>query len=98
MTDLSELVHLLRSTPVRELVNALRRDGFALERETRTGGRIYSHLDGRITVIHYHHGSDTLTRKTLHSVLAATRWTEEDLKRLKLVSQLNKPPPTPSDS
>jgi len=44
--DLSELVHLLRNTPVRELVSALRRDGFVLERETRTGGRIYSHPDG----------------------------------------------------
>lgn len=85
MTDnLSDLVHLLRNTPVRELVSALRRDGFVLERETRTGGRIYSHPDGRLTVIHYHHGSDTLTRRTLGSVLEATRWTLEDVRRLKL--------------
>ena len=82
--DLSQLVHLLRNTPVRELVSALRRDGFVLERETRTGGRIYSHADGRLTVIHYHHGSDTLTRKTLRSVLGATRWTVEDVRRLGL--------------
>ena len=41
--DLAELVRLLRHTPVRELVSAIRRDGFVLERETRTGGRIYSH-------------------------------------------------------
>jgi predicted RNA binding protein YcfA (HicA-like mRNA interferase family) len=84
--DLSQLVHLLRNTPVRELVSALRRDGFLLERETRTGGRIYRHPDGRITVIHYHHSSDTLTRRTLRSVLEATRWTEEDLGRLRLIS------------
>ena len=83
--DLSELVHLLRNTPVRELVSSLRRDGFVLERETRTGGRIYSHPDGRITVIHYHHGSDTLTRRTLRSVLEATRWTLQDLRRLRLL-------------
>ena len=83
--DLAELVHLLRNTPVRELVSALRRDGFVLERETRTGGRIYSHPDGRLTVIHYHHGSDTLTHRTLHSVLEATRWTLEDIRRLRLV-------------
>jgi predicted RNA binding protein YcfA (HicA-like mRNA interferase family) len=83
--DLPELVHLLRNTPVRELVSALRRDGFVLERETRTGGRIYSHPDGRLTVIHYHHGSDTLTRRTLRSVLEATRWTLEDIRRLRLV-------------
>jgi predicted RNA binding protein YcfA (HicA-like mRNA interferase family) len=83
--DLPALVHLLRNTPVRELVSALRRDGFVLERETRTGGRIYSHPDGRLTVIHYHHGSDTLTRRTLRSVLEATRWTLEDIRRLRLV-------------
>jgi predicted RNA binding protein YcfA (HicA-like mRNA interferase family) len=86
MTDaLGALVHLLRNTPVRERIAALRRAGFALERETRTGGRIYSHPDGRITSIHYHSGSDTLTRKTLRSVLQATRWTEEDLRRLRLI-------------
>lgn len=82
--DLPEILHLLRNTPVRELVSALRRDGFVLERETHTGGRIYSHPDGRITVIHYHHGSDTLTRRTLRSVLEATRWTRGDARRLGL--------------
>ena len=86
MTDSGTLVHRLRNTPVRELVNALKKDGFSLERETRTGGRIYSHADGRITVVHYHRGSDTLTRKTLQSVLSATTWTEDDLKRLSLIS------------
>jgi predicted RNA binding protein YcfA (HicA-like mRNA interferase family) len=86
MTDVGTLLHRLRNTPVRELINALRRDGFSLERETRTGGRIYSHPDGRLTVVHYHHGSDTLTRKTLQSVLLATKWTEDDLKRLGFIS------------
>ena len=84
MTDLGQLVHHLRNTPVRELVSALKKDGFMLERETRTGGRIYGHADGRIVVIHYHHGGDTLTRKTLQQVLAATRWAEADLQRLGL--------------
>jgi predicted RNA binding protein YcfA (HicA-like mRNA interferase family) len=86
MTDIGHLVHRLRNTPVRELVNALKKDGFSLERETKTGGRIYSHADGRMTVIHYHRGSDTLTRKTLQSVLSAVQWTEDDLKRLGLFS------------
>jgi predicted RNA binding protein YcfA (HicA-like mRNA interferase family) len=87
MTDaVAALIHRLRNTPVRELVSALRRDGFLLERETRTGGRIYSHPDGRITVIHYHHGSDTLTRRTLRSVLEATHWTLEDVGRLDLIT------------
>jgi len=75
--DLGPLVHLLRNTPVRELIAALRRDGFSLERQTRTGGRL--------TTIHYHTGSDTLTRKTLRSVLQATRWTEDNLHRLGLL-------------
>ena len=83
--DLAHLVRLLRNTPVRELISALRRDGFVLQRETRTGGRIYSHPDGRITVIHYHHGSDTLTRRTLRSVPEAIHWTGDDLQRLNLI-------------
>ena len=87
MTEpLGQLVHLLRNTPVRNIIQALQRDGFSLERETRTGGRIYYHPDGRIVVIHYHRGSDTLTRKTLQSVLAATLWTKEDLQRVGLIS------------
>ena len=85
MTDLGPLVHRLRNTPVRELVSALKKDGFLLERETRTGGRISSHTDGRIVVIHYHRGSDTLTRKTLQQVLVASRWAETDLRRLGLL-------------
>ena len=83
MTE-SALVPLLRNKPVREIIRALTRDGFSLERATRTGGHIYSHPDGRIASIHYHHGSDTLTRGTLGSLLAGTGWTEDDLKRLKL--------------
>ena len=85
MTDTGHLVHLLRNTPVRDLISALKKDGFSLERETRSGGRIYSHTDGRLTVIHYHQGGDTLTRKTLQSVLSATRWTEDEAKRLGLI-------------
>ena len=77
--------HILRNIPVRKIVKALEKDGFHLERKTRTGGHIYYHSDGRITVVHYHKGSDTLTRKTLQSVLDAVRWSKEDLKRLGLL-------------
>ena len=79
-------MHLLCNMPVRELIAALSRDGFSLERQTRTGGRIYSHPDGRLSSIYYHSGSNTLTRKTLRSVLQATRWTEDDLRRLELIA------------
>ena len=85
MRDVGRLVHLLRNTPVRELVRAIERDGFILERSTRTGGHIYRHPDGRLTLLHYHSGRDTLTRKTLASVLRATRWVEDDLRRLGLL-------------
>lgn len=86
MTDDSgQLVRRLRNVSVRNIIRALDRDGFTLERKPRTGGRIYYHPDGRITVVHYHRGSDTLTRKTLQSILEATRWTEDDLRRLRLI-------------
>jgi predicted RNA binding protein YcfA (HicA-like mRNA interferase family) len=85
MRDIGRLVRLLRNTPVRELMRALERDNFILRRTTRTGGHVYTHPDGRMTLIHYHRGSDTLDRKTLASVLRATQWTEDDLQRLGLI-------------
>lgn len=86
--DIGQLVHLLRNTPVQEIIHALERDNFYLHRETKTGGRIYLNRDDntKIAVIHYHHRSDTLTRKTLKSVLEGTRWNEADLKRLNLIT------------
>ena len=86
MTNISSLVNLLRNTPVRELIRALERDNFSLRRTTQTGGHIYVHSDKeRRVVIHYHHGSDILKRKVLRNILEATRWTEEDIRRLKLI-------------
>ncbi len=85
MTDIGRLAHILRNTPVRDLIHALERDGFTLDRAGRHGSRIYRHPDRRRVVIHYHHGNDTLTRKTLRSVLRSTTWTEADLRRLKLL-------------
>jgi predicted RNA binding protein YcfA (HicA-like mRNA interferase family) len=85
MTDEPTLVNLLRNVPVREIEAALFRDGFTLRRQTQTGGRIYTHADGRITGLHFHHGSDRLKRGTLKSVLSAVGWNEEDLRRLKLL-------------
>lgn len=41
--------------------------------------------DGRVTMIHYHHGRDRFTRKTLSSILDATGWTEEDARRVGLL-------------
>ena len=83
--DDAELAHRLRNTPVRDLIRAFERDGFELRRQTRTGGRIYRHPDGRIVVVHYHSGSETLVRKTLRSVLRGAQWTVQDAQRLGLL-------------
>ena len=85
MRDTGRLVHLLRNTPVREIIRALERDGFVRNSRARTGGYRYRHPDGRSLPIHYHTGNESLTRKTLASVLRATEWTEDDLRRLGLV-------------
>ena len=85
MREPGRLVHLLRNAPVRALMRALERDGFILQRTTRTGVHLYHHRDGRRTVIHYHRGGDTLDRKTLASVLQSIEWTEVDLIRLRLL-------------
>ncbi|MBU2474602.1 type II toxin-antitoxin system HicA family toxin, partial [Patescibacteria group bacterium] len=83
INNIGKLVHLLRNVSVREIVNAIEQDGFILKRTTRTGGHIYAHNDQRRVVIHYHRGSDTLTRKTLYNILEVIGWAEEDLKKIK---------------
>ena len=85
MTSPGRLVRLLRNKSVLEILRALERDSFALHRSTRSGGYIYRHTDGRTVPIHYHTGGETLSRKTLSSILRATRWTEEDARRLGLL-------------
>lgn len=85
MTDTGPLVHLLHNAPIRKLIKALERDGFSRKRKTRAGSVIYGHPDGRLVVVHYHRGSDTLPRGTLKSFLVGTGWDEDDLKRVKLI-------------
>ena len=78
------LLQQLRNTSVQELIHTLERDGFTYRRQ-KGSGRVYRHPDGRRAVIHYHHRGDTLPIGTLRSVLQGARWTEEDLRRLKLL-------------
>ena len=85
MSDVGYLAHLLRNTAVRDLIRAIEREGFSLDQAGQTGARIYRHSDGRRVVIHYHRGSDTLTRRTMRSVLSSLGWTQEDVQRLGLV-------------
>jgi predicted RNA binding protein YcfA (HicA-like mRNA interferase family) len=78
------MTHILRNTPVKELIRALEQDGFQYKRR-KGSQRVYRHPDGRRVVIHYHHPKDTLPPGTLQSFLDGTRWTEDDLKRLGLI-------------
>lgn len=78
------MIEGLGNVPVRKLIRALERDGFVYRR-AKGSQRVYRHPDGRRVVIHYHHGGDTLPVGTLKQIIEATRWTEEDLQRLRLI-------------
>lgn len=78
------MIEGLRNVPVRKLIRALERDGFVYRR-AKGSQRVYRHPDGRRAVIHYHHGGDTLPVGTLKQIIDATRWNEEDLRRLSLI-------------
>jgi predicted RNA binding protein YcfA (HicA-like mRNA interferase family) len=75
----------LRSLTARELVSALERDGFVFVRQTGSHQR-YRHPDGRRVTVAPHGRGETFTIKTLKSIIETqANWTEEDLKRLKLL-------------
>jgi predicted RNA binding protein YcfA (HicA-like mRNA interferase family) len=76
---------LLRSLTAREIMSALMRDGFSFDRGSGSH-QIYYHPDGRRVSVTFHAPSQTFTYKTLKSMIEAeARWTEADLKRLKLI-------------
>mgnify|MGYP001051193510 CR=1 FL=1 len=75
----------LRSLTVRELISALIRDGFALDRQAGSH-QLYLHPDGRRVTVSFHRPGDTFEVKTLKAMLELqARWTEKDLVRLKLL-------------
>jgi mRNA interferase HicA len=74
----------LRNLSARDIIAALNRDGFVFD-----GGagshQLYFHPDGRRVTVMFHGNSKTCSRKTLKSMIEVeARWTEDDLKRLKL--------------
>jgi predicted RNA binding protein YcfA (HicA-like mRNA interferase family) len=76
----------LRSLTARELIAALTRDGFYFVRQKGSHQR-YRHPDGRRVTVAPHGGGDSFTLKTLKSIIESqARWTEDDLKRLKLLA------------
>ena len=75
----------LRSITARQIVSALERDGFALRNQSGSHQR-YQHADGRRVTVSYHRPSEIFRPKTLRSIVEMqARWTEGDLRRLKLL-------------
>ena len=75
----------LRSLTARQIVNALARDGFTLRNQSGSHQR-YRHPDGRRVTVSFHRAGQTFPPKTLRSMIEEqARWSERDLKRLKLI-------------
>jgi len=75
----------LRSLTARKIINALKKDGFILERQSGAHCQYYN-ADGRRVTVTYHLTSDTFPPKTLKSMIEfQARWTLNDLRRLKLI-------------
>jgi predicted RNA binding protein YcfA (HicA-like mRNA interferase family) len=75
----------LRSLTTRRIIQALRRDGFELVRQTESH-RHFHHSDGRFVTVSYHRSSDTYAIGMLRMMLETqAKWTEDDLRRLGLL-------------
>ena len=75
----------LRSLTARELISALIRDDFTLDRQSGSHQH-YRHRDRRRVTVSYHGPGDTFPPKTLKRMIEdQARWTEDDLRRLDLV-------------
>jgi predicted RNA binding protein YcfA (HicA-like mRNA interferase family) len=75
----------LRSLTARELISALARDGFVLDRQAGAH-QLYFHPDGRRVTVSFHRPGETFEIKTLRTMIEnQAHWTNEDLKRLKVI-------------
>ena len=75
----------LRSLTARELISALARDGFVLDRQAGAH-QLYLQPDGRRVTVSFHRPGATFEIKTLRAMIEIqANWTDEDLKRLKLI-------------
>lgn len=76
----------LRNLTARQIIAALRRDGFYLWRQ-KGSHQQYHHVDGRKVTVTYHAPGQTFTHKTLRTMLETqAHWTEHDLRRLRLLT------------
>lgn len=75
----------LRSLTAREVIRALLRDGFYLDRQTGSH-RYYAHPDKRTVTLSFHHPGQTFRIGTLRRMVQdQAKWTEPDLQRLGLL-------------
>ena len=77
-------IRLLRNVTTGKVVRALEQDGFVFI-ERQGSQRVYHHQDGRFVVVHFHRARDTLPPHVIRNLLNGTRWSEGDLRRLKLI-------------
>ncbi|MDA1193388.1 MAG: type II toxin-antitoxin system HicA family toxin [Candidatus Poribacteria bacterium] len=78
---------LIRNLTARELIRALLRDAFELQRQ-RGSHRRYAHPNGRKVTVPYHRPSGTFNVKTLVSMIEEQAgWTEDDLIRLRIMKR-----------
>jgi predicted RNA binding protein YcfA (HicA-like mRNA interferase family) len=78
----------LHNLTAREIISALIRDGFLLDKQHVRGGshQQYRHPDGRRVTVTYHAPGTTFTTRTLKTMIETqANWTEDDLRRLKLI-------------
>lgn len=78
------MIDQLKNVNAKEWIKVLEREGFYL-RKGQGSHHIYQHPDGRRVLIAYHKLGDTFGPKTIKSILKNTNWTEDDVKRLKLL-------------
>lgn len=75
----------LRGLTARQLIAALKRDGFFL-RAQRGSHQRYRHPDGRRVTVSFHHPGGTFPPKTLKTIIEQqARWNEADLARLQIL-------------
>ncbi|MBI2552341.1 type II toxin-antitoxin system HicA family toxin [Candidatus Uhrbacteria bacterium] len=75
----------LRNVTAQEFIRALVADGFIWTRN-KGSHRVYYHKDGRRVIVSFHRPSATFPPKTLKSMIDGARWTDDDLRRLGLIS------------
>ena len=67
------------------VISALARDGFVLDRQAGSH-QLYLRPDGRRVTVSFHRPGETFEIKTLRTMIEIqAQWTDEDLKRLKLI-------------